>query len=280
MRGRIRTTKLLIAASIAAIGALTVAGSAFAGTANYPSTATFGVPNNTGQAGVPSQVFVPPGRTPVQSVQLTNVMPSFGGGGGQDLQLRLKSPNGPDIHILNLGCTTYPNTSAFTISDTATLSVDTPAFCTALAGAPTTTSGKPSEPLSAFNGQPSGGTWTVTVVDVGISATLGSWNGWTLQINHANPTVTASPAPFKIKGKFALSATCDANCSVTTGGAAAATTTQLAANSPGIIVAPRRRRQEEGQGRRDADGDRPTGGTGRPPSTRRPSRRSPRSSET
>lgn len=258
-----RMPKLFVAAAAAVIAMLASTGSALAGVANYPSTGTFGVPNNTGQAGVPSQVFVPPGRTPVQSVQLTNVMPSFGGGGGQDLQLRLKSPNGPDIHILNLGCTTYPNTSAFTISDTATLSVDTPAFCTALAGAPTATSGKPSEPLSAFNGQPSGGTWTVTVVDVGISATLGSWNGWTLQINHANPTITASPAPFKIKGKFALSATCDANCSVTTGGAAAATTTQLAANSPGTIVAPATKKaKKKGKGVVTLTATDQTGGTG------------------
>src|SRR4249919_1489363 len=129
--------RLLLATAAAVTALLGISASAFAGTANYTSTATFGVPNNTGQAGVPSQVFVPPGRTPVQSLELTKVMPSFGGGGGQDLQLRLKSPNGPDIHILNLGCTTYPNTSAFTISDTATLSVDTPAFCTALTGAPT-----------------------------------------------------------------------------------------------------------------------------------------------
>ena len=238
MRGRKPTLKLFLAAATAASAVMAMTGSAFAGTADYQSTATFGVPNNTGQAGVPSQVFVPTGRTPVQSLQLTKVMPSFGGGGGQDLQLRLKSPNGTETHVINIGCTTYPNTSAFTISDTATLSVDTPAFCTALAGAPTTTSGKPSEALSAFNGQPSAGTWTVTVVDVGISATLGSWNGWTLQINHANPTVTGAPAPFKIKGKFAVNATCDANCTVTTGGAAGATSTKLAANIPGTIVAP------------------------------------------
>jgi subtilisin-like proprotein convertase family protein len=254
--------RLLVATAAAVTALLAISASAFAGTANYTSTATFGVPNNTGQAGVPSQVFVPPGRTAVQSLELTKVMPSFGGGGGQDLQLRLKSPNGPDIHILNVGCTTYPNTSAFTISDTASLSVDTPGFCTALTGAPTTTSGKPSEPLSAFNGQPSAGVWTVTIVDAGISGTLGSWNGWTLSINHANPKVTAAKAPFKAKGKFALSATCDADCTVTTGGAAKATTTKLGQNIPSVIVAsPTKKAKKKGKGSVTLSATDQTGGT-------------------
>jgi subtilisin-like proprotein convertase family protein len=242
-------TKLFIAAAAGATALLAMTGSAFAGTADYPSTGTFGVPNNTGQAGIPSQVFVPPGRTPVQSLQLTKVAPSFGGGGGQDLQLRLKSPTGTEISVISNGCPTWPNTSAFTISDSATLSVDTPAFCTAENAAPTTASGKPSQPLSTFNGQPSGGVWTATVVDVGVSPMQGSWNGWNLQITHANPTLKADPAPFKIKKKFAISALCDANCAVTTGGAAGATTTQLAANSVGTIIAPASKKaQKKGKG--------------------------------
>jgi hypothetical protein len=52
-------TKLFIAAAAGATALLAMTGSAFAGTADYPSTGTFGVPNNTGQAGIPSQVFVP-----------------------------------------------------------------------------------------------------------------------------------------------------------------------------------------------------------------------------
>src|SRR4051812_33941850 len=173
--------KIFAGAVVAVAALLTAAGSAFAGVANYPSTATFGVPNNTGQAGIPSQVFVPPGRTAVESLQLTKVAPSFGGGGGQDLQLRLKSPNGTEIPILSVGCTTFPNTSAFTISDSAATSVDSAAFC---ANQLPAGSGKPTQPLSTFNGQPSAGVWTVTVVDAGVSPTLGSWNGWNLQITH------------------------------------------------------------------------------------------------
>jgi hypothetical protein len=241
--------RLFIVAAAAATGLLAVTGSAFAGTANYPSTATFGVPDDTGQARIPSQVFVPPGRTPVQSVQLTKVAPSFGGGGGQDLQLRLKGPSGTEINALSIGCTTYPNTSAFTITDSAALSVDSAGFCTALASSPITASGKPTDPLSTFNGQPSSGIWTVTVIDAGISMSQGSWNGWNLQIRHTNPTLKADPAPFKIKKKFAISARCDANCTVTTGGAAGATTTQLVANTVGTIVAPANKKaQKKGKG--------------------------------
>src|SRR3954453_176260 len=194
--------KIFAGAVVAVAALLTAAGSAFAGVANYPSTATFGVPNNTGQAGVPSQVFVPPGRTAVQSLQLTKVMPSFCGGGGRDLQLRLKSPSGTEINILSNGCATYPNTSAFTITDSAVLSVDSPAFCTALTAAPTTANGKPTQPLSTFNGATSGGPREDPVVDGGVAPTLGSWNGWPLSINHANPKVQAAKAPFKAKGKF------------------------------------------------------------------------------
>ncbi len=253
---------LFIVVAAAATGLLAMTGSAFAGTANYPSTATFGVPDDTGQAGIPSQVFVPPGRTPVQSARLTKVAPSFGGGGGQDLQLRLTGPSGTEIQALSVGCTTYPNTSAFTITDSAALAVDSAGFCTSLAGSPTTASGRPTEPLSAFNGQPSSGVWTVTVVDAGTSDTLGSWNGWNLQITHANPTLKADPAPFKIKKKFAISARCDANCTVTTGGAAGATTTQLVANAVGTIVAPANKKaQKKGKGVVTLSATDQTGGT-------------------
>jgi subtilisin-like proprotein convertase family protein len=261
MTGRKPMTKLSIAAAFSVTGVLAMTGSAFAGTADYPSTGTFGVPNNTGQAGVPSQAFVPPGRTAVQSLQLTQVKPSFPmAGGAGDLQLRLQSPSGTEITLLaNTTCDTYPNTSAFTITDSAQFEVGSPSFCSTQLP---TGSGKPSQPLATFNGQASAGTWTVTVVDLGLSATPGSWNGWTLQINHANPTLKADPAPFKIKKKFAISAVCNANCTVTTGGAAGATTTKLAANSVGTIIAPASKKaQKNGKGVVSLTARDETGGT-------------------
>ena len=101
------------------------------------------------------------------------------------------------------------------------------------------------------------------MVDAGVSdAPLGSWNGWTLQITHANPTLKADPAPFKIKKKFAISAVCDANCTVTTGGAAGATRTQLVANSVGTIIAPANKKaQKKGKGAVTLTATDETGGT-------------------
>ena len=233
---RIRRPALRVGTAVAVAGAFACLPSgAAAGVADYPSTATFGVPNNTGQTGIPAQAFVPPGRTAVESVELVNVMPSFGGGGGGDLQLRLKGPTGTEITLLsNSQCTSWPNTSAFTISDSAATDINTTGFCNTQlpAGA-----GRPTDPLSAFTGTPSGGAWTVTVVDIGVSGTLGSWNGWTLRLNHAPPQLTATRARLRIRRRLAVTATCDANCTVTTGGAARPTTTTLAANSPGLIVA-------------------------------------------
>jgi hypothetical protein len=263
MTGRNPMTKLLIAAALIVTGLVAMTGSAFAGTADYPSTATFGIPGDTGQAGLPSQVFVPPGRTPVQSLQLTNVAPSYGGGGGNDFQMRLKSPAGTEITLVTNGCATYPNTSAFTISDSASNPIDgNGAFCTALNGGNPTTPGKPTQALSAFTGQASVGAWTVTVVDAPLGPPMGSWNGWNLQIIHANPSLKADPAPFKIKKKFAISAVCDANCTITTGGAAGATTTRIAANSVGTIIAPANKKaQKKGKGAVTLTATDETGGT-------------------
>ncbi len=190
-----RITKLLIAGSATAGALALFSATAMAGTADYPSTGTFGVPNNTGQAGVPSQAFVPPGRTPVQSVQLTHVKPSFPVAGGGDLQFRLQSPSGTSIMALaNSNCTTFPNTSDFTVTDSATNEVGYQPSHSAAAlpsgsAASRTSHSRPSTASRAEE------LWTVTVVDIGTNPTQGTWNGWTLQINHANPTITRVPTP-------------------------------------------------------------------------------------
>ena len=53
MNGRKPMIKLFIAAAVGVTALLAMTGTALAGTADYPSTGTFGVPDNTGQAGVP-----------------------------------------------------------------------------------------------------------------------------------------------------------------------------------------------------------------------------------
>ncbi len=223
---------------VALAGLSCFAATATAGVATYESTGTFSVPNNTGQSGVPSQVFVPPGRTAVQSAELTGVKPSFGGGGGLDLQLRLENPAGTEIDLLdNSACTTWPNTSAFTISDAAPIAMNNnAAFCTALAGAPTTTSGRPVDALAAFNGAPSAGTWTVTVVDVGVSATGGSWNGWSLRLTHAAPTLATKAAKQKLAKNLLLTATANANGTLALGGDAKQRSEKLAAGDADLVA--------------------------------------------
>jgi hypothetical protein len=230
-----RTASVLIAA-LAGLSCFTA--SAAAGVATYSSTATFGVPNNTGQSGLPSQVFVPPGRTAIQSVELTAVKPSFGGGGGLDLQLRLEDPAGTEIDLLdNSACNTWPNTSAFTISDSAPIAMNNnAAFCTALAGAPTTTSGRPADPLTPFNGKSATGVWTVTVVDIGLSGSSGSWNGWSLRVTHAPPTLAAKAAKQKLAKNLLLTATSDANGTLSLGGDAKRRTEKVAAGDPDLVA--------------------------------------------
>jgi hypothetical protein len=210
-----------VVASLTALGALGLASSASAGVAEYSTTSTFGVPNNTGQSGLPSQTFVPPGRTAVQKVELVGVKPSYGGGGGADLETRLQGPSGTVVPLFANACAVWPNTSAFTISDDATTLITNAAFCTNLIANPTTATGKPTGSLSAFNGQPSAGAWTVVVVDAGANnVTNGSWNGWTLRLTHAAPTVKGSAAKQTLGKTQLLSVTPDADGKVTVGGSA------------------------------------------------------------
>lgn len=220
-------------ASLTALGALGLASSASAGVAEYSTTSTFGVPNNTGQSGLPSETFVPPGRTTVQKVELV-AKPSYGGGGGADLEARLQGPTGTVVRLFANACAVWPNTSAFTISDDATTPITSPAFCTNQL--PTGT-GKPTDPLSAFNGQASAGAWTVVVVDAGANnVTNGSWNGWTLRLTHAAPTVKGSAAKQTLGKTQLLSVTPDADGKVTVGGAAVAgTPVTVSANAVATI---------------------------------------------
>ena len=84
----------------------------------------------------------------------------------------------------------------------------------------------------------------------------------TAPINHANPKIQAAKAPFKAKGKFALSATCDADCTVTTGGAAKPSSAKLAQNAPGVIVAsPTKKAKKKGKGSVTLTATDQTGGT-------------------
>jgi hypothetical protein len=205
-----------IATAVVLAASLCGAASASAGVVDYPSTATFSVPNATDNGGLPSQVFVPPGRTAVEKVELVGVKPSYPAGGAADFELFLKSPQGPNQVMFTSACAAMANTSSFTVSDSATIAASTIGFCSNPNGV-----GKPNDPLSAFNGQPSAGVWTAGVRDIGLVATPnGSWNGWTLRLTHAAPTVTGTGTKQTLGKTQFLSVTADADGKVTVGGSA------------------------------------------------------------
>ncbi|MCB8966900.1 MAG: proprotein convertase P-domain-containing protein [Ardenticatenaceae bacterium] len=104
-----------------------------------------------------------------------------------DLDFNLSSPAGTNVQIMARSCSSEDNFN---------LNLDDAASGTW--PCPPTGGGTypPSNPLSAFNGQNSAGTWTLTIHD---NANLdgGSLNGWSLEIcvEGSGPTPTNTPVP-------------------------------------------------------------------------------------
>lgn len=105
-----------------------------------------------------------------------------------DLDFNLTSPQGTAVQIMARSCSSEDN-FALNLDDEAA-SGSWPC--------PPTGGGtyQPSSPLSAFDGQNSGGTWTLTVND-NANQDGGSLNGWSLEIcsDGAGPTATHTPVP-------------------------------------------------------------------------------------
>jgi hypothetical protein len=229
---------ILISAAIAAAAGASLPAAAGAATVEYRNDTPVNVPNNTGIAGVTSTLAIPAGRTPVQSIEVPGVKP-FWSSGGTDLELRLKDPSGTEMNLMVIGCPAMPNTTNFTITDSASVLVDsTVAFCNnELNGG----SGKPNDPmaktLAFFNGKPSSGNWTLAIRDTGIQAGGGILNGWGLRITHAPfvPTITAKKQKLGKSVKF--TAACNADCTLTTGGDAKAKTEQLNQDNSELLSA-------------------------------------------
>ena len=222
-----------LAASTAAFAAFTA--SAMAGVATYNSTAALSVPNLTGINGVTSTISVPAGRTAVQSIEVPNLAISWPSG-GQELGLQLQDPSGDQMYLFPTGCTTYPNTSNFTITDNATQAADaTIASCdnAHLVGGSLKPVDPASKKMSFFSGKASSGNWLLRAIDSpGISMNQGTINTWAVRITHAAPTLTATATKQKLSKTLLLSATTNATGTLTTGGAAKASTTQVTANTP------------------------------------------------
>jgi hypothetical protein len=225
-----RMTRNLSFSIAVALGALGLAGTASAATVSYTNHTSINVPNNSGIDGIPDTVQVPAGRTPVQSVEVSNAQPIWSSG-GTDFEMWLNDPSGTRLDLMTIGCPTMNPGTHFAVRDgAAVFADDTIAFCNnQLNGG----EGKPNDPgggtfASKYNGKPSSGTWTLFLRDAGINGTSGVFNDWTLTIVHAPFALTASANKQKLKKTLLVNASCNANCSLsTTGGDAAPSTFSL-----------------------------------------------------
>jgi hypothetical protein len=224
-----RISRKLVLVSALALAAFGIAGTASAATVTYTNNANISVPNNSGVGGIPDTVTVPVGRTPVQSVEVSNAQPIWPSN-GTDFEMWLDDPSGNRLFLMTIGCPAMPGGTHFAVRDSAAVFADdTITFCNnQLNGG----EGKPNDPdsktfASTFNGKKSSGTWTLFVRDAGILSGGGNFIGWSLKITHAPLVITASANKQKLKKSLLISASCNANCSLSTSGDAAASSTSL-----------------------------------------------------
>jgi hypothetical protein len=244
---------------LALAGALTLAllglaGTASAATITYTNNANISIPNNSGIAGIPDTVTVPAGRTPVQSVEVSKAMPVFSAG-GTDFEMWLTDPSNTRLDLMTIGCPAMPGGTQFAVRDSAAVFADdTIAFCNnQLNGG----EGKPNDPgggtfASKYNGKPSTGTWTLFLRDAGVVGGGGNFVGWSLKITHAPLVLTDSANKQKLKKSLLISASCNANCSLSTSGDAKATTFTLSQDKSQQLSVPltkkaRKRLAEKGK---------------------------------
>jgi hypothetical protein len=214
---------------VAAAG-LAAAPSAEAGVVTYTSA---DVPKNIFHSGnVPSTLTVPPGRTAIQSIDVTNYGYNWPAS-GQELSAQLFSPDGASMFLFEIGCFDSPANASFTLTDAAPSPLPEKNGCDNinLVG----TSFRPVDPqgrqLSFFNGRTPSGTWTLRSIDNGVSfLNQGSLRRWSLRITHAPPTFTASgPGAANVGAPIVLTAFSNATGAVTVGGDANPATTNMTA---------------------------------------------------
>ena len=235
-----RMTHKFALAGALALALLGIAGTASAATVSYTNHMTINVPNNSGISGLPDPVTVPAGRTPVQSVEVSNAQPIWSSG-GTDFEMWLTDPSNTRLDLMTIGCPTMNPGTHFAVRDGAAIFADdTIAFCNnQLNGG----QGKPNDPgggtfASSYNGKKSSGTWTLFVRDAGITGAGGVFNDWTLTITHAPFVLTATANKQKLKKSLLVDASCNANCSLSTGGDAALASFSLLQNQSQQLAVP------------------------------------------
>lgn len=232
--------KLGLATAAAIAACLASAPNALAGVATYNSTGPLPVTDDTGPAGVTSTINVPPGRTAVQSVEVSNFRIDWAAS-AQELSTQFAGPDGSSLFLFTEGCFSYDADDVWVFSDSGTQTAPNDKNdpkCDLPGGTFRPTDVFPTfKKLSIFSGKPSAGTWTLRAIDSGAGFTnQGTIESWAVRIVHAPPTLTATaPAVGKL-ASLAITATSNANGSVTMGGGAIPATIPLTANVPRQIA--------------------------------------------
>lgn len=211
---------------------LLAAPSAQAGVATYTST---DVPDFVPNGGsTDSTVAVPGGRTAIQAAEVTGIGYSWAAS-GQELSAQLVAPDGTTLTLWEVGCADYPAAASFTITDNAT---QIPPFgqlpnCDSdpLFGGSFLPDDPQNRRLSIFAGKAPVGTWRLRSNDNGVMfANQGTLLRWALRVTHAAPTLTAAgPGTANVRAALALTATADADGTVTIGGDANPGTANISA---------------------------------------------------
>ena len=209
--------KAIRLAALALAGAALLPAGASAGVATYNSTGPMFVTDDNAPNGNSSKITVPPGRTPVQSVEVTNFT-VFWPASGQDMRAQIIGTDGTTMTLFDEGCFTYDEDHVWGFSDAAaqlTWNDKDDPKCDLGGG-----TFRPVNKLSVFAGKAATGIWTLRAIDKGCIGNQGSIQTWALRITHAPPTLTASgPKSADLDGKLKVFAKADANGTVTAGAA-------------------------------------------------------------
>jgi subtilisin-like proprotein convertase family protein len=163
-------------------------------TTTFPSTdVPKTIPDNSA-AGVNSTVVIPAGYGTVVDVDLVGLNVTHTR--INDLIVKLTSPGGPTITLINRICNNEDNFSNINLDDSAAAAIGS-----ACPPSPNATF-RPSNPLSGFNGLAASGTWTLNVSDLASGASGGQVTSWGLRLsttvcapatNTPTPTNTQTP---------------------------------------------------------------------------------------
>jgi hypothetical protein len=227
--------KGVIAAVAAAFACLAAASSAFAGVAVYTSA---DVPKFVADgADVPSTLTVPPGRTAIQSIDVTNYGYSWFAS-GQELSAQLFAPDGTSMNLFEIGCFSSPDNASFTLTDSAATPLPEKNGCddVNLVGSSFRPVDSQNRKLSLFAGRTASGTWTLHSIDnSAVFTNQGSLERWALRITHVPPVLKASAPKASKLGALTLTATANANGTILTGGGAKPDKTALVADKAKAI---------------------------------------------